>query len=263
MLPHPPTETAPLDAWPVTLSDGEPAVEWGDQWGPVDPGPILEPFADLATVAPEALPQEVAAFVRRFGPLGLCDVHHRYRNAPDHPRDSCQPVRPEPVMEWRTHVGAVARVLFLRDAIRRAEREGIPFPDALQALHESTGFDGDRAAFAIERARRTDPDGEWWARAGLAEWVRHDMESGPGSVAEAWEAVRAFVGYGLAAYPSRAVALKGDGGARLALQPEGILGRVYIELASELTGSRKPIAWCDGCGQPHRRERAPKRGQGC
>ncbi|MEX2529835.1 MAG: hypothetical protein WD960_03600 [Gemmatimonadota bacterium] len=264
--------TAPVDAWIVDGSDGDPAVEWSDDHRAAPEGAVLPDFVALTEhvderarlVAQASFAPAVVGFVERHGPLRLCTDHrlpwagHGLATG-----GLCKPaLRPEPLMEWAGRAMNVRRILRIVEAARTAEREGIDLPDAFEAHDRARGWDPNIGWRAIERDKRPGGPDDLWAVAAVARDRLEGDTSDPATPADAWTAIDRTVGHALAAFPSRIETRATGSGIRLHLQPAGVLGRVFVELAIEV-GGMEGFASCDGCGRLHSRERAPKRGQGC
>lgn len=261
MLEPSDVQGAPVEAWPVELDGGGLGVEWTDEYRPAETGPMLPAFLELGDMEPAELAPAVAAFVRRFGPLELCEAHGRDHL---HSEGVCTPVvRPEPVETWRRWSDHAWWALTLAESARTAEAEGRTPREVLEGIFERRGWDRSRGIYAVERRGRVpDPDGRLWHSAFLSSNRLHTLDRMPDTAAGVWDRLGREMDVLLAMFPARVEARASAGGIRLHLRTAGVLGRVLLEVAQEVAGSGS-VAWCDGCGRPHGRERAPKRGQGC
>ncbi len=243
----------------------------------------LEAFAALAHAGnPEKTAEAVAGFVRRFGTLHVCAEHKRpflsVEHSPFGPDRRCTLLKPEPVPLWSLHAERVSDVLQVMDALTRKREPGPVWSD-LKSV-DSGGFASlERFAVEIERLQRTLPfpgsaehlralheeNTKRWEE--LAELERQAAKarekSPPPSTEKDWRRwVARQIEFGLWMYPPH-MAFTFDqetGKLQPTFSTASNLSAVYLWLAFNVAGAKR-IAFCDCCGKPHSRKRAPKRGQ--
>ena len=267
--------SVPARAWVVEGPDGEPCVDWGG--GRVEPsdGNVLVDFAKLAAADREEAGEAVAAFVRAYGPLHLCAEHRREFLGPGgHGR--CTLLKPEPVRVWLDHARGAALVLSVKESLQAGET---PDPHGLQGREPDPNVTLDHLRLDVEKFRRErgatfEEISELWEE--IEEWEGEAQEVAqkrvglraqlreyqPASAAGWWEWLAHEVNRGLGEYPPflHLEASPGSGGVRPVLQTIGLLPRIYMALAFEVSGVGQ-LASCSHCGRFYAPNRAPKHGQ--
>jgi len=269
--------SVPAEAWIVEGPEGGPALAWGGDRMEPSEEPVLDAFAGLAEVSGEGFGDAVVEFVRRFGPLGVCQEHGQDIHGPIHRPKGCTFLIPEPLALWRSKVQDVAIVRHVNRALKAG---GVPDPFGLSSRQEwDPDIRLDSYRLDIERFKREwglpfeavadvyDDIAEWegelrevHARGAGARAKLRDHQ--PESPAEWWEWILREVNDGLFQNPPQ-VHLQLDPGAtlpRVALLAFGLLPRVYLALAFEVSGTGE-VASCSYCGRLYIPSRAPKSGQ--
>lgn len=194
-----------------------------------EPG-MLEQFVRLA----DASDEEIAAYARRWGVLGLCEAHHRpmtgltgpfHAKARGHSRCGFMSVNREPIAAWRRLARLVRSVMLLA-----AARDD---PDELRRAQNWRGIGAARREALPEDAALAARD------------VR--------------ELVRMIVGRLLVAGDVR---IMPDywGGTGLTAGGYGLLGALALELATVVTGT-PAFAFCSSCSRAYTPTRRPSAGR--
>jgi hypothetical protein len=191
---------------------------------------MLEQFVALS----DASAEQIAAYARRWGVLGLCEPHHRpmtgltgpfHAKSRSHANCGSMSVNREPITAWRRLAKPMRSVMLLAAAGDD--------PDELRRPENWRGL-GRRHLDAL----RAEP-------ALAARDVRIF--------------VRTIVGRLLVAADVR-ITLDHWGGAGLAIGGYGVLGALALELAIVVTGTRG-FAMCSSCGRPYVPSRRPAAGR--